>query len=305
MHWVYHVRSVKTTQMNVVSAIQHGVKRNIQLASAGAMMASLPNGDTVELVEGFSGVVREAAGTIIVGIGGGRHPTVGARTVFDAYLGAGKHVIFIDKGYTRADTYRVVVDGFQPLKYLMAINRPPDRLHKSQLSVRSIAAPRGDAILFDGASRKYCVWCGLPTADNPDQQEWGRQVIAKIRQHTDRPIIYRPRPSHNTPVAVEGAILSTGSLMEDFARAHLVVSHGGNIGFDAIVNGMPHFMIEESIAGPVSETDWTKLDNPFIPTETERQQWLANVRYSEWTLDELRQGLAWPVIKEQLSLVSR
>ena len=98
MHFVYHIRSVKTHQMEVIKAIQYGVKRNLQLASAGAMMASMQvHGDTVELVEGYSGVVREASGTIIVGIGGGRHPTVGARTVFDAYLRAGKHVIFIDK----------------------------------------------------------------------------------------------------------------------------------------------------------------------------------------------------------------
>lgn len=305
MHFVYHIRSVKTTQMSVIHAIQHGVKRNLQLASAGAMMASMQShGDTVELVEGYDGVVSEASGTIIVGIGGGRHPAVGARTVFDDYLRAGKHVIFIDKGYTRADTFRVVANGFQP-KYLMVISRPFDRLHQSKLSVRSFSEKRGDAILFDGASNKYCVWCGLPSPEAPNQQEWGRQVIAKIRQHTDRPIIYRPRPSHNQAISVEGAELSTRPLVEDFARAHLVISHGGNIGFDAIVAGKPHFMIGESIAWPVSETDWAKLETPYVPTDKQRQQWLANVRYSEWSLDELREGLAWPVIKEQVSLMER
>jgi hypothetical protein len=288
---------MKTTQMSVVNAIRRGV----QLASAGAMMASLQNSDVVELVEGFSGVDSEADGAIIVGIGGGRHPTMGARTIFDAYLRAGKHVIFIDKGYTRADTFRVVANGFQP-KYLMSVNRPLDRLHKSRISVQPFDKKRGDAILFDGASNKYCVWCGLPTPDKPDQQEWGRQVIAKIKQHTDRPVIYRPRPSHNLPIPIEGAELSTRPLNDDLARAHVVVSHGGNIGFDAIVAGKPHFMIKESIAWPVSETDWNNLDTPYVPTTEKRQQWLANVRYSEWTLDELNQGIAWPVIRQQLFL---
>ena len=136
-----------------------------------------------------------------------------------------------------------------------------------------------------------------------DHLKWGQKMVAKIRQHTKLPVIYRPRPSHNPIGNVEGAYTSQLILNVEMKRARIVVSHGGNLGWDAIIAGKPHFAIDVSIARPVSETDWEKLDKPFVPDNYVRRQWMANVCYCQWSLDELADGSAWRVIREQLELI--
>jgi hypothetical protein len=254
-------------------------------------------GDTVSIVveDEYIEPRQDFDGCVIHGIAGQV-----ARKIFDDYLAAGKHVLFFDKGYSREDVVRVAVNAFQPTKYLMKIKRPGDRLTKFgvELKIPKKYSANDNVILFDGASGKYCQWCKLG-----DQLEWGQSVVNKIRQHTKREIIYRPRPSHNKAQYVEGAHTSQLILDVEFKRAHIVVSHGGNLGWDAIIAGLPHFMLSESIAAPMSEINWPQLETPLRPNLAARQQWAQNVAYCQWTYDELADGSAWYVIREQLASI--
>ena len=254
-------------------------------------------GDEVYIVNNYNGV-PEGDGTIIYGIAG-----QAARIIFDQYLAAGKHVLFFDKGYTRVDALkrsmvRVAIDSFQPLAYLDKIARPLDRLRLTGVVAEPYyKLPKGDSILFDGATNKYCQWYGLG-----NQVDWGTSIIERIRQHTDRIVIYRPRPDHNPTPVIYDVHTSLCPLQEDLSRAHVVVSHGGNLGWDAVVAGRPHFAIDISIARPMSETRWSHLDTPYVPVNGARQQWMANVCYCQWTFDELADGAGWRIIKQQLEM---
>lgn len=228
---------------------------------------------------------------VLFGIGGV------AKTIWDAYRKAGIPTIFVDKGYTRnKGLWRVSVREHQPLTYF-AQNRPHDRL--GALGIEFAPYHGGTHILFDGASNKFCTW-----KDMGDWQDWGESIVAKIKQHTDLPILYRPRPRHHhetqRPVGIPGTELSTGPLDDDMARARVCVSYGGAIGVDAVVSGTPHFAIGDSVARPLSETDWTRIGKPRIPTDEQRRQWLADVAYCQFTTDEFRSGLAWRNIAPQL-----
>jgi hypothetical protein len=247
------------------------------------------HGDTVEIEYGFEQV--RVGGLVLFGIGGM------AREIYDAYRMAGRPIVFWDKGYSRGDWYRVAVNSFQPLDYFQA-DRPPDRL--AQLGLNPVPYEvRGDAILLDGASNKYCLWQGLG-----NWIEWGQSIVDKIRQHSDRPIIYRPRPSHNLaldPPRITGATLSEGGpLVDDLRKSALVVSYGGNIGYDCALAGVPHFAIGDSIARPISETAWAKVGDPFIPDWAAHRQWLSDVAYCQWRIEEIESGLAWAEIKGRL-----
>lgn len=269
MKFAFHMRQPFTKTIAMADAVKRGAAMH---------------GDIFKAIEGYTGV-RDVDGLVLFGIGG--H----SRLIWDAY--AGKRRILIDKGYTRSPYYRVSLDNFQPLDYMERVQRPDDRLAKLNIQFQKYKG-KGNAILFDGASNKYCLWMGLG-----DWIEWGESVVAKIRQHTDRPIIYRPRPSHNELVAIKGAELSVGPLADDLARSAVVVSYGGNIGWDAAIAGVPHFAIGDSIARPISETDWNMLDDPLIPDR--RNAWASNVAYCQWTLEELASGEAWGYIKAEIS----
>ena len=280
MHLVFHVREPMSKQMELAQAVQKG---------ANAC------GDIVTVVNGFKEIVPDCDGAIVYGIGG-----LGlehALLPFNAYKEAGKRVIFIDKGYTRDSVYRIAVDDFQPLSYFMRVERTTARYRQMRLKVAAYKRT-GSAILLDGASEKFCAWKGLG-----NWHEWGRDMIDRIRAHSDRAIIYRPRPSRHVPPQFEGVDTSQGDLAEDMLRAGIVVSYGGNIGFDAVVAGKPHFAIGDSIARPISETDWKALDKPYIPEAKQRQQWLASVAHCQYTAREFATGDAWRYIRATMALI--
>jgi hypothetical protein len=214
-----------------------------------------------------------------------------SRDIFDAYQKAGKDVVFWDKGYLRGGGwYRVAVNCFQPSPFFLSTLRsPPTRFDALDVDLKPYKKT-GDTILFDGASNKYCLWHGFG-----DLTEWGSKVVAQIARHTDLPIVYRPRPTHEIAhiKPVDGAQLSQAPLEEDLARARVVVSYGGNIGWDCAVAGVPHFAMGDSVARAISETDWTKLDRPHIPTAAARRQWFHDVSYCQYRLEEIASGLAW------------
>lgn len=230
---------------------------------------------------------------VLFGIGGV------TKRVWEAYRFRGRQVILLDKAYSRrTGHWRVSVGSSQPLSYLMKLPRPEDRLRKIEelgVALEPFRA-RGECILLDGASNKYLEWYGLGT-----MREWGESMVNTIRKFTDRRIIYRPRPTHNQPIRISGAELSVGPLSDDFNRSFLVVSNGGNIGWDAVIAGLPHFAISDSVARPVSETEWRNINNPRSITEQERRQWAANVAYCQFTEEEFGKGLAWHYIRQHLA----
>lgn len=271
MRLTFHLRQPFQKAIALAEAVRAGAERF---------------GDSVEIEQGFEH--PRPGGLVMLGIGGE------SRSIFDAYREAGAPVVFWDKGYSRRGYRRVAVGDFQPNGYFQREPRPADRWEGLGIKLASYAGG-GDAILFDGASNKYCLWQGLG-----DWLEWGQAMIDRIAANTDRPIIYRPRPSHNGAVALRGAELSTRPLEEDFARSAIVVSHGGNIGFDAICASVPHFAIGDSIARPLSETDWSRVGDPRIPSHDRRRQWCHDLAYCQWTLDEIESGEAWADIRGHL-----
>lgn len=274
MRFVYHYRQPFRRQIALLEAIQ-----------VGAWI----HGDVIEGEAGFD-KVRDVDGLVLFGIGGI------SRSIYDAYRNAGKRVVFLDKGYTsRSQLFRVVVDGFQPLKFVDTARCPQERFQALQVALQPYKGD-GEYLLFDGASNKYCLWQGLG-----DWVMWGRKMVSVLAEHTKLPILYRVRPSHNpSPPAPPGSTLSSMEpLVDAFAKAKIVVSYGGNIGWDAVVAGKPHFALGDSVARVLSQTDLSKLDEPYIPGEIARLQWAANVAYCQWTLGEIRNGQAWKHIKTQ------
>lgn len=225
-----------------------------------------------------------------------------ARRLLDDYRAAGKRTLFFDKGHTRrrpdgAALWRVSADGFMPLDTFQREHRPDDRAKTHGLTL----LPRrfGDCVLFAGASQKHCDFHGLG-----DCTEYARRVIAEIGAHTDRPVIYRPKPSWRDAAPIDGTEFSRAPirLADELKRCFALVTHSSNAAVDAIRAGVPVIILGPGIARPVASCCIGDVENPCWPSEETRSQWLADLAYCQWTVEEMASGDMWETVRRQLEI---
>lgn len=260
------------------------------------------------MAHGDDAVVRplEADKQIVPDIDVAAMVGVKSRELYRAYWNAGVHVIMIDKGYTRHsgngpvrlwEYWRVAVDGHHPTRYLMDVARPSDRFDRLSLEVKPWREA-GDQIVFAGSSQKYHDFYSLR-----DPTEFARKIIRQTRSlQPEREVIYRPKPSWQDAVPIKGSTFSKGksSIYDVLDGAHALITHGSNACFEAMLLGVPSVILGDAVAKPISSTTIDEIAAPRLAPETERQQLLWNLAYSQWTLTEFTSGEAWNVIRPQI-----
>lgn len=219
---------------------------------------------------------------------------VKSRRLFHACLEAGVVPIMLDKGYIRTrradarvwEFWRVSVGAHHPTAGLMDHAMPADRFEALGLEVRNWRSS-GLQIVLAGSSAKYHEFYGLP-----DPTEWAQGVIAELRQHTDRPIVYRPKPSWDGAVPIDGTYFSgpKENVLNVLNNAWAVVTHGSNICFEAALMGIPAIVLGEGVAAPISSRAIADIVSPRM---AKRGQWLQNLAYRQFTEREMGSGFAW------------
>lgn len=134
-------------------------------------------------------------------------------------------------------------------------------------------------------------------AGQPSLEDWVNKTIASIRQHTDRPIVVRPHPryrlgriNHVCEIQQPQRMANTYddyNIAKSVKRAWALVNHNSNPGVTAVLHGTPAFVGTSSIAGPVANLDFSKIENPLRP---DRTQWVNDLAWTEWTTEEISQG---------------
>jgi hypothetical protein len=256
------------------------------------------HGDTVELRPLESGPVSPADADVVCMVG------VKSRELYRVHQREGIHVVYFDKGYTRHaaptpvklwEYWRVSVDRHHPTEMLMDIARPMDRADRLGLVMQRWRKPtkRGH-VLIAGSSAKYHQFYGLK-APTP----YAHKLVAALREHTARPITYRPKPSWKDAEPIEGTEYSgTDQTIEQaLAGAHCLVTHGSNAVFEAVLLGIPCVVLGDAVARPISSTSVADVEAPYLATYEQRHQWLANLAYWQWTMPELHRGEAWQYLR--------
>lgn len=210
---------------------------------------------------------------------------------------AGCVPIMLDKGYVRdrvrgAKTWRywrVAVGDHHPK--LQA--RPPERFAALGLTAQPWRKT-GKHIILAGSSAKYHAFYGLP-----DPTTYAREVVARLREVTNRPIVYRPKPSWRDAVPIKGCRYSTNTehISAVLRGAWALVTHGSNASFEAALAGVPSIVLGNGIAKPLSSTDLGEIEAPRLGN---RARWFASLAYCQWTLEEFESGEAWAEIKGQV-----
>lgn len=246
-----------------------------------------------------------------------KEPCVGmigvkSAALFRKCLAEGKTIIDFDKGYLRHrmnniggvknvwEYWRISINSHHPTDWIGTANCTSDRwdMLSSQYGIEVQPwRESGDNILYCGSSAKYHAFCDLP-----HPTEYAKEVVAEIKKHTRRRVVYRPKPSWRDAEPILGADYSyENERIGDALRySWCMVTNGSNACYEAIVNGVPCIVLGEAIGRPISSTKLSALDKPKLASDAERLQWLHNLSWCQFTEKEMAKGLPWEVIKDRL-----
>ncbi len=225
-----------------------------------------------------------------------------------AHVAEGRHVIMLDKGYTRHakpgavkiwEYWRVAVDAHQPTRFVTANmgKFTDDRAFPLQLPFMTWRT-KGTRILLAGSSEKYHQFHKL---SHPTR--WAEKVVARIRELAPgKEIVYRPKPSWREATPIEGTTFSSGedSIEKALADCWAVVTHGSNACFESVICGIPVIVLGNAIAKPISSTELEELADPKLASFRQRHDWLNAIAYTQWTEAEFAAGAAWSTIRGQI-----
>ena len=211
--------------------------------------------------------------------------------MFNAYRKAGRHFLYVDLGYwsrkrSRGDFsgfHKCVLDARHATKYFQR-NRPADRI-KGAPSIEPWQSS-GKHIILAGMSAKGAGASGQPTL------AWELATIAKLRKVTDRPIIYRPKPSWRDAKPIDGTTFSPGTqpIAEVLRGAHALVTYHSNASLDALAAGVPIYA-HEGLGSVMSMGSLADIETP--PRPAGRKQLFADIGYCQWSVAEITDGTMW------------
>lgn len=125
-----------------------------------------------------------------------------------------------------------------------------------------------------------------------------RMAVAKCYEAGFREVRFRPHPVSTQyglrdDVGVESCYRP---LTESLAGASLVVTFNSNTGVDAVLAGKPTITCDQgSMAWPVAMHDFNALTVTEPPG---RVAWASRLAWSQFSIDEIRSGFAWDVVKD-------
>lgn len=210
---------------------------------------------------------------------------------------AGGRVVYIDLGYwgrndggKLAGYHKFSVNDRHPTAYFQRKARSLERFRRFGIPILPWRIGRN--VVVAGMSGKAAK------AEGFQPNQWEREAVSIIRSVTDRPIVYRPKPSWREATPIGGTTWSPPEqpLADLFADAHAVVTHHSNVAVDGLLSGIPA-CVADGVAEPMSLTDIRKIESPRYPDD--REQWAANIAWCQFNVAEMADGTAWRHLREE------
>ena len=227
------------------------------------------------------------------------------KKVWDDFRSRGKPVVVLEVGGLRRNvSWKVGING---------INRDADfanqiyddkrwPLFKLELKPWK---QTGNVIVICGQHNTSEQWKGLPKP-----VKWCEQHIKIIRKYCDKPIVIRPHPRDYFEFDVnkyphvrinkpgrDWATYDDTDFKKILNSTWAVINHSSNPAIEAVINGIPVFVSESSLCHDVGNTNVADILQPAMPA---RQNWANRLAYTEWTTEEIGEGLPWKRIRERL-----
>ena len=114
-------------------------------------------------------------------------------------------------------------------------------------------------------------------------KHWLLRVLTDLKLHTDLPLRVRRWSRDKASAAV--------TLRQDLEGAWALVTHMSAAANEALLAGVPVFTSGPCAASPMASGQLSEIERPRYPEG--REDWAAGLANSQWTLDEMRSGMAW------------
>jgi hypothetical protein len=218
----------------------------------------------------------------------------GNRTIWERNVAQSKPTIVLEVGgIKRGTTWKVGLNGINRDAYFGPSGNNSTRADELRLKVKPWRYD-GTYILIAGQHDKSLQWQNMPR-----MSQWVMDTIENIQAHTDRPIIFRPHPRcrlesierqyknvyRQEPVHLSGTYDDFDMKFNDI---YCTVSWTSNPGIHSVIEGVPAYTSTSSLAWDVSIKSLTNINN--LP-QPDRQQWLNDYAHTEWTVEEISQGI--------------
>ena len=220
----------------------------------------------------------------------------GNQKVWEHFRAINKPVIVLEVGgIKRGTTWKVGINGINSDANFGAKGNDSTRADLLGLEAKRWTND-GQHILICGQHDKSLQWQGMPRMSN-----WFLDTHDEIRKHTDLPIVFRPHPRCRLEHIERGLrhvyrqepkhIDNTYDDFDmDFTNVWATVSYSSNLGIHSVLAGVPAFVGTSSLAYDVGN-DIDFFHDIEAPLQPDRRLWLNDYAYTEWTLDEIAQGL--------------
>lgn len=216
------------------------------------------------------------------------------KDIWERNLAQSKPTVVIEVGsIKRGETWKVGLNGINRDAYFAPSGNSDKRARMFGLTPLPWK-DTGEYILVCGQHEKSEQWRNMPR-----MSKWILDSIDTIRQHTNRPIIFRPHPRCPLPaveyefknVRRQQPVKTPGSYDDfdiDYSNIWATVCWSSNPGIHSILKGVPAFVGPSSLAYDVANHDLNNIESPVRP---DRQQWLNDYAHTEYTVEEISQGI--------------
>ena len=193
----------------------------------------------------------------------------------------------IDTGYfgnvTKKIWHRATLNHLQNSGPI--IERPFDRLSKIDWKYRR--QRRGSKILICPPSEKV-----MNLFDQPSPDEWTKSVVEQLGQLTDREIVIRLKPNRTDRITTN----TIWQALED--DVYCLITYNSIAALESLMNGVPAIALGPNAASALCNTNLSEIEQVNYPTKDEMMALMAHLSYSQFTVQEFRNGKAWQILNE-------
>lgn len=202
---------------------------------------------------------------------------------------------YIDTGYFGNERTATNPNGWKywhrivknDLQHGEIISRPDDRFKQFNKKFQPWKK-NGRKILVAAPDEKPCRFYGT------SQEEWIKQTVNTIKQHTDRPVIIRERAKQRID-RIKNSTLQEALDDDVFA----LVTFNSVAALESIFHGIPAFTLAPAnAASPVSLQNLSQIETPYYPDQDKLYAWACHLSYGQFHVSELRDGSAKRKLKE-------
>ena len=185
-------------------------------------------------------------------------------------------------------------------------NSPPDRWERLGIAIKPYRKD-GNHVLLVGQTPNDA------SLGSVDIVDWLVETATGIRALTERPILVRFHPGMGDDYArdarnrlnrIGGVQVAEReqTLSENLAGAWTSVSLSSGAAIESLISGVPAITLSpDSLAYGITSHDLESVEKPLLP---EREQFLYDLAYAQWSPEEYADGTAWrhiePVVLNDL-----